>query len=319
MIRTVLGDIAPEQLGATNYHEHLFQVTPLLPGDELDDEERSGAEAALLRASGFAAMIDATPFGLGRDPEALARISATTGLRIVATTGRHREAHYAADHPTRQATVEQLAALFVRDLADGMPVDDDTVHAGAMQPARSPSGDPVRAGILKGGVDYWRISDLERVTLLALATAHRATGAAIMVHLEFCTAAHEVLDLLAAEGVTASRVVLAHADRDPDPGLHVSLAERGAFLGYDGMARPRTRSDAELLALTAEVVARGAGGQVLVGGDVARRTRYLAYGGLPGLGYLGERYVPRLRALIGDESVDRMLIDNPARLLAFSY
>ena len=35
MIRTVLGDIDPTTLGPTNYHEHLFQVSPLLRGDEL--------------------------------------------------------------------------------------------------------------------------------------------------------------------------------------------------------------------------------------------------------------------------------------------
>ncbi len=315
MIRTVLGDVAPDALGATNYHEHLFQVTPLLPGDELDDEDRSGAEAASLRDSGFAAMVDATPFGLGRDPAAVARISARTGLNVVATTGRHREAHYATSHPTRQADAEALTRLFVTDVTQGMPASDDAADGAR---AMGPDGSPVRAGLLKGGVDYWRISAFERTTLAALAAAHRQTGAAIMVHLEFCTAAHEVLDLLGEQGVAADRVVLAHADRDPDPGLHSSLAERGAYLGYDGAARPRTRSDAELLALTAAVVDAGAGDRILLGGDVARATRYLAYGGMPGLAYLGERYVPRLRTLVGDEAVDRMLIANPARLLALS-
>ncbi|GAA2868405.1 phosphotriesterase family protein [Microbacterium arabinogalactanolyticum] len=315
VVRTVLGDVDPATLGRVNYHEHLFQVSPLLPGDELDDERASGLEAASLKASGFETMVDATPMGLGRDPEALARISAATGLAVVATSGRHREAHYAADHPTRSWDATRLAALFASDVQAGMPASDDGIDGPR---AVAPDGDPVRAGMLKGGVDYWRISAFERITLDALGEAHRATGAPVMVHLEFCTAAHEVLDLLAAEGVASDRVVLAHADRDPDAGLHLSLTERGAFLGYDGFARPRTRSDAELLQLTASVVAGGGTGRIVLGGDVARATRYIAYGGMPGLAYLGERYLPRLRALIGDEAVDRMLVDNPARLLTLS-
>jgi phosphotriesterase-related protein len=316
MIRTVLGDIEPAALRPTNYHEHLFQVSPLLPGDELDDEDASGAEAALLKASGFAAMVDATPFGLGRNPAALARISAATGLHVVATTGRHREAHYGDDHPMQVWTAERLAERFISEVAKGMPADDAVVIESRDAPlARTPDGEQVKAGMLKGGIDYWRISPFERTTLDALAAAHVATHAPIMVHLEFCTAAHEVLDLLAADGVAPHRVVLAHADRDPDAGLHSSLAERGAYLGYDGFARPRTRSDAELLALTAEVVSQVGADRILLGGDVARRTRYISYGGMPGLAYLGDRYLPRLRSLIGADAVERMLVANPARLL----
>ena len=319
VVRAVLGDIDPALLGATDYHEHLFQVSPLLVGDELDDEDLSGQEAALLKASGFAAMVDATPFGLGRDPEAVARISAGTGMHVIAATGRHREAHYGDDHPMRVWDDERLAELFITEVMRGMPVDDALVfETPDVSRAAAPDGSPVRAGMLKAGVGYWSISVFERTTLLAVAAAQRATGAPVMVHLEFCTAAHEVLDLLEGEGVASDRVVLAHADRDPDAGLHASLAERGAYLGYDGFARPRTRSDAELLTLTEKAVALGCGDRILLGGDVARRTRYLAYGGMPGLAYLGERYLPRLRSAVGDEVVERMLVANPARLLTLS-
>jgi len=319
-VRTVLGDIPSEALGRVNYHEHLFQVSPLLPGDELDDESASRAEATLLQRSGFAAMVDATPFGLGRDPEAVARISGATGLAVVATTGLHREAHYGDDHPLQVWDVERRAALFTAEVQTGMAADDaQTFERPDVALARTAEGAPVRAGMLKGGIGYWSISAFERATLDAIAIAHRATGAPVMVHLEFCTAAHEVLDLLAAAGVAEHRVVLAHADRDPDAGLHASLSERGAYLGYDGFARPRTRSDAELLALTASVVEAGGGERIVLGGDVARRTRYISYGGMPGLGYLGDRYLPRLTALIGEAAVERMLIDNPARLLPLSH
>lgn len=73
-VRTVLGDIPSERLGRCDYHEHLFQVSPLLVGDELDDEQASMQEAESLRRGGIDALIDATPTGLGRNPRGVARI-----------------------------------------------------------------------------------------------------------------------------------------------------------------------------------------------------------------------------------------------------
>jgi phosphotriesterase-related protein len=299
-VRTVLGDLDPARLGRVDYHEHLFQVSPLLAGDELDDEAASTREAALLAGSGFDAMIDATPLGLGRDAAAIARISRTTGLRVVMSTGAHRSAHYAPGHPLLDATAADLEARFARDLLDGA---DDT---------------PVRAGLIKTGIDYWRIDAFARRVLEAAAGAHVQTGAPIMVHLEHGSAGFEVLDLLEGLGVPAGRVVLAHVDRSPDPGLHTELAARGAYLGYDGAARHREWPDSVLIACLADVVAAGGGDRVLLGGDVARRSRYAAYGGMPGLAYLGERFAPRVRTAIGDAALDRILIANPARLLTWA-
>lgn len=74
-VRTVLGDISSERLGRCDYHEHLFQVSPLLVGDELDDEQASMQEAESLRRGGIDVFIDATPTSLGRNPRGVARIS----------------------------------------------------------------------------------------------------------------------------------------------------------------------------------------------------------------------------------------------------
>jgi phosphotriesterase-related protein len=320
LVQTVLGVVPSDTLGTVDYHDHLFHSSPILPGDEICDEAASAAEAGALRASGFSAMIDATPIGLGRRPEALARISAATGLAVVAATGLHRQAHYLSDDPLRRIDVATMAAVFERELTVGQLSDDAELRSGRpveeLTVALGPSGTPVLAGLIKTGIDYWRISHFERTVLDAAALAHGRTGAPIMVHLEYCTAAHEVLDLLASEGVQESRVVLAHADRDPDPGLHLELINRGAYLGYDGMARPKGVSEAVLLELTQRVVEGGGGGRLLLGADVARGSRYVAYGGMPGLAYLGRRYLPRLRNCLEEAAIELILVTNPARLLA---
>ncbi|WP_375426125.1 phosphotriesterase [uncultured Friedmanniella sp.] len=312
-VRTVLGDLDPSDLGHTNYHEHLFQVSPLLPGEELDDEDASRAEAASLAGSGFTAVVDATPTGLGRRSAALARISAATGLRVVATTGAHREPHYGSGHWLLDLTEVQLAERFRRDVVEGMPESDGPASG---PPARSPEGGPVRAGVVKAGIGHWSISAFERRVLAAVAATWHQTSAAVMVHLEHGSAAFEVLELLAGHGVPASAVALAHVDRLPDPGLHAELADLGCYLGYDGWARTQRWPDSVLLECLLRAAGDGAATRILLGGDVARRSRYRAYGGLPGLAYLGERVLPRLARDASPELVEALLVTNPARWLA---
>ncbi|TFB76680.1 aryldialkylphosphatase [Cryobacterium glaciale] len=311
-IRTVLGDVAAGLLGRTNYHEHLFQVSPLLIGDELDDELRSAAEASLLGRSGFDAMVDMTPMGLGRRPEALARISADTGLMVVATTGVHRDEHYAVDSWVRALSEQELRDRFVSDIRNGMPREDASQDSGTALH----QGLPVRAGMLKAGIGYWSVSSFERRVLSAVAAAHVETGAPVTVHLEHGSAAFEVLELLSGDGVRANAVVLAHIDRNPDPGLHSELAAAGAYLGYDGFGRSRTWPDSVLLECAQRVAESGQANRIVIGGDVARRTRYLAYGGMPGLQYLGLKVIPRLETILGADLLQEVLVENPARLLA---
>lgn len=311
-IRTVLGDVPAADLGVCNYHEHLFQVSPLLRGDELDNEAASHAEAASLLAAGTRAMVEATPTGLGRDPEAVARISAATGLAVVHTSGAHRDEHYAPGHWLPECDEDDLAARFERDVVEGLPARDERDRGEA---ARTPDGGPVRAGMVKAGVGYWRISAFERRVLAADARVAVRTGIPVMVHLEHGSASWEVLAALAAGGLAADRVVLAHADRNLDPGLHAELTKAGAYLGYDGPARHREAPDSAILDCLERVLATGDSARVVLGGDVARRSRYRAYGGMPGLDYVQTRFVPRLRARVGAELTDRVLVGNPARLL----
>jgi phosphotriesterase-related protein len=149
---------------------------------------------------GLQAMVEVTPIGLGRRPAEMRAVAVATGVHIVAATGYHRDAHYPPGHWVREASVELLAQRILADLTEGMHPDD-------WLSAESP--DPARAGVIKAGASYQHISPLEERRLVAAAMGHRETGSAILVHTEIGTCGHEIVDLLAREGVKPERMRIA--------------------------------------------------------------------------------------------------------------
>lgn len=307
-VMTVTGPMPASALGVVDAHDHLFLRTPALPGEEFDDVERSTAEVLEGKASGIGAIVDMTPIGLGRRPDLLRAVSQTTGLPIIAATGYHRDAHYPNGHWLHDASVETLADRIVRDLEVGMhPTDWD-------DPAVPP--DASRAGAIKAGTSYHRASESELRRLEACAIGSQRGGAAILVHTEIGTFGHEIVDILTGHGVAPHRIILAHLDRNPDPELHAEIAGRGVYLEYDTMGRTKYRPDSQLLDLVERMVDTGHGARLLLGQDIGRRSMLRAYGGGPGMRYLMERFVPRVRRRIGDGATDAILVANPARAFA---
>jgi phosphotriesterase-related protein len=305
---TVLGPVAPSRLGYVDAHEHLFLRSPDLPSDDFWDEAKSLDEAGRVRSSGIRTIVDLTPVGLGRRPAALARLSAAAGVHVVAATGYHRSAHYSPWHWARRVGDDVLSDVLVRDLTSGM---DDRDWSG---PEPVPTG--VRAGIVKVGASYQRITPDEDRWFAAGAEAALRADVPMAVHCELGTLAHGVLDRLAELGVAPGRILLAHTDRNPDLGLHRELASRGAYLVYDTIGRIKYGPDSRILDLIEGMAAAGLAGNLCLGTDVGRRSMLTAYGGGPGMDVLGRVFVPRLRERLGDELVDLVLRDAPAALLS---
>jgi predicted metal-dependent phosphotriesterase family hydrolase len=308
-VQTVLGPVAPAELGPTDAHEHLFLRTPALPGEAFTELDPIVAEASAVRAAGARAIVDLTPIGCGRDPRRLRQLAERTGVHVIAATGFHRDAHYPAGHWVHTEPEEVLAELLVADLVDGM---DDRDWQGPR-----PSPGPAGAGVVKLGASYQMLTASERRRLAAGARAAVRTGAPVVVHCEWGTMGPELLDLLAEHGVPPARVALAHLDRNPDPGLHADLAERGAFLIYDGAGKVKYHPDSLLIELIARMAEDGYAGSLLLGGDVGRRSNLQAYGGGPGMAHLFAVLVPRLRKALGADLVERLVVANPARAFAF--
>ncbi|MGW6197380.1 hypothetical protein ACWF0M_14650 [Kribbella sp. NPDC055110] len=56
-IRTVLNDLAPDALGMTDSHDHLFFRSAALPGQELHDEAAAVAEVRAFADAGGQAIV----------------------------------------------------------------------------------------------------------------------------------------------------------------------------------------------------------------------------------------------------------------------
>ena len=306
-VMTVTGLISATELGVTDAHDHLVMGSAAMRGQELDDVERTAVEAREARDSGIRSIVELTPIGLGRRPDLLRRVAESAGVAVVGATGFHRDLHYPVGHWALEAPVELLAERVTRDLLEGMhPRDWDD---------ESPL-DGARAGVIKAGASYQHLSHAERRRLAAVAVASLASGAAIVVHTEIGTCGHEIVDLLEADGVPTHRVVLAHVDRNPDFELHAELVARGVTLVYDTVGRIKYRPDSVLLELIEQMVAAGHGKRILLGLDLGSRDYFRAYGGGPGMRYLMDTFVPRLRRRIGDGPTDGILVDNAARTFA---
>ncbi len=271
---TVTGPLSADALGVVDAHDHLFVRSPALAGQEIEDVELVAAEVLEAKATGLGAIVEMTPIGLGRRPDLMRAVSEATGVPVIAASGFHRDAHYPAGHWVHDATVTDLAQRIVADIEQGMhPADWSD---------RSLLPDPARAGVIKAGASYQRISRGERRRLEAAAIGSITTGAAILVHTEIGTCGHEIVDVLEGAGVAPGRILLAHLDRNPDPELHVELAARGVTLEYDTIGRIKYRPDSQLLELIEAVVAAGHLDRIVLGLDLGTRDYYRSYGGGPG-------------------------------------
>ncbi|GGX02852.1 phosphotriesterase [Streptomyces lomondensis] len=298
-VRTVLGDVPPGDLGVCDAHDHVFFASPRLPGQELGSVAAARAELAAFREQGGGAVVQWTPYGLGRRAADLPALSRETGVHVVAATGLHQDVHY--DEGTLAGLRGRLADVFVSELTDGIGT----------------SG--VRAGLVKVAGGYHALDAHARWTMAAAAEAHHATGAPIAVHLELGTGALDVLDLLCGElGVPPHRVVLGHLNRSPDLVVHRQAAESGCYLAFDGPSRGNHATDWRMPDAVRALADAGFGDRLLLGADTTTAAARSVDGG-PGMPYLLRRVRPRLVHAVGEELVGRILTENPGRAFAAQW
>jgi phosphotriesterase-related protein len=286
-VMTVLGPVEPDDLGFTLPHEHLIRrrhdATASDPDLMLDDPARAVAELEDAYNAGLRAIVDLTTGDDGRDAGDLLWIAQRSPVNVIAVTG-----HRSAASESGDATVEEIAGRFIRELTAGI------------------EGTAVKAGAIAAG---------EERVLRAAAQAHLATGAPVATLTDRGTMAAEQIAILREEGVDPSRVIVGDLDVGlGETGLR-SVLDAGAFVLLDQIGSPDA-ADKERAAMVRALVAGGNTGQLLLSSAVSRRSRLKAYGGGPGWSYPVEEFpLLLMEAGVDAPTVARLFVDNPARAL----
>ena len=309
VVRTVLGDIPAERLGAALPHEHLvvdwseMLGRPKLAFDRAATVDLIVAKLERAADAGIGAIGEVTPIGTGRYVDLFLEVARRTRVHIVASTGFFHES-WCPIHPLAAALdVDGLTDLFVREITEGM------------------GSTTVRAGLIKVATGEGRISAKEADILRAAARASLATGCPIITH-QTSGLGLEQLHLFATEGLPAERVIVSHVGQGPDPiPPALALAERGATISVDQISYPGFPDEAFVEVVVAAVGA-GHRDRVVLGHD----GLVVSYGPDKRFGpvdvsdyaYIPTAFVPKLRAAgLTDEDIDAILVRNPARILAF--
>jgi phosphotriesterase-related protein len=310
---SVLGPVPAADLGTTAIHEHLFIDTSSYwirqfgrpkPEAVLGDERLAVTELAHFTAAGGHTLVDITPIGIGRNPEACRRVAQATGLNIVVATGYYT--HFF--HPTElyEQTIDQIAAGMLAEIRDGIGTTG------------------IRPGILKVAT-FLEITPTEEKVLRAAARVQRASGYPIYTHTSRCTMALEQIAIFREEGADLSRIVIGHLNALERPLDYLKpIAATGVGLGFDVIGKAGLEpvsgvvwsSDEYKAERCAELVRLGHVGQIVLLADTCWKYDLRAYGG-PGYDHVLRNFLPLLcEHGLGEQAIHTMLVENPAQLLA---
>ncbi|MBO3803173.1 MAG: aryldialkylphosphatase [Candidatus Brockarchaeota archaeon] len=296
-IRTVLGDIPPEDFGLALVHEHVmcdFVGAEKVSKDRYDAKEVRSVMLPYLeeiRRLGVSGFVDCTPAFLGRDAELLADLSKASKMHVLTNTGLYKEPYL--PKCVWDLSVDRLAEAWVEEIEQGI------------------DGTPIKAGFIKIAVNPGKIVPIQQKIVRAAALCSASTGAAIACHTENGEAAMHVLEILEGERADLSRLIVVHCDSEDDQGVHREIAYRGAWIEYDGV---REENAEKILRMLKFVEKEGLENRLLLSQDAGWYNVGEDLGGkIRGYAYLVREFLPKvLDRGFGEEFAETVMRKNPA-------
>jgi len=298
IIRTVLGDIAPADLGITLVHEHI--LCDFIGADKVSKERYDVNEVfnvmlpylSEIHRLGVRGFVDCTPAYLGRDVQLLADLSKASGIQIITNTGLYKEPYlpgYAFEH-----TVDQIADAWVNEIKEGI------------------EGTAIKAGFIKIAVNQGEIIPIQQKIVRAAARCSLSTGAIIACHTGEGLAAMHLLRILDEEGLNPNRLIIVHCDAVEDLKYHLEAVQRGAWVEYDSLSE---QNAGRTLKLLNAMIENGHEGNILISQDAGWYNVGESRGGnIRDYAYLVSDFAKLLSENgFGQDIKEKLLVSNPAR------
>jgi phosphotriesterase-related protein len=158
-------------------------------------------------------------------------------------------------------------------------------------------------------------------------------GCPVLTHTDHASNGLEQIAILTGEGVPSHRILVGHSDGRRDLGYHRSLADTGAYVGFDRFGIESFISDDERIESVLDMIAAGYRtsiclshdancaawlGRPVFNGHLVLTAEAIA-AALPNWEptHLFRRILPRLRARgVTDEDIRTIFVENPARYFA---
>ncbi len=339
-VESVTGTLTESDLGKVTTHEHVlldltafYQALPVDGVDDpatqkvemwnlgilsrdcyalkdnlmLDNEAVAIEELNFFKRAGGCTVVDASLDGIGRDPEALARISKATGLNIIMGTGFY----VGETHPKEldDMTEDEIASLMIKDLKVGV--------------------NGIKAGYI-GEIGISEIfDDKERRVLRSAAIAQKETDVAINIHINpWTTNGIEAADILLSKGVAPEKICISHIDVENNEEYIIALLKKGVYVEFDNFGKEyyikrEVRNsgyglfvhDTERVSLLKKLINMGYIKQILLSCDVCLKNLLHKYGGW-GYDHLLTNIVPMMEDEgITNEQIEELTVKNPAKWL----
>jgi phosphotriesterase-related protein len=276
---------------------------------------------------GGGAVVDASPIPLRGDVRLIRQASEAAGVHVVVGTGLY----YEKGRPRKYLEMKEadVYKMCRNEVENG--IDGTGIYPGFLKCGMSSQGEGSE------------IPSCEWETLRALAKLAVETGMSLHVHTAIPMTAQQVISVancaINEYGIKPDRLLMMHLDqylripynmdeyirnfdvtRSVNIDLQCKLLEMGcniSFDSWDSLVHILPDNYDRLKALV-ELLRRGYGGQIVLGHDVSDKSHSASFGytGYTGFAVNALPKLYEMPGIIEAENIDKMVYDNPAKILA---